>query len=203
MAPGILIPDTLREGLGTSISPAQAPSVSTVFHHSLITDSIDPLRFDAAASLQLISKNGHKDAKLGHELVISPYNESPNLLDLDALDIQEQLLAKAFTLFKPISDDYASADYRDAFNWEHVLGALKDIAVQEDHRWESQAFYIVYFRSQLQENARRDSLAETDNRAHAEAMASGGLLKYWFGKAGSDGKNLATCKSYLSHSNLD
>jgi hypothetical protein len=37
-------------------------------------------------------------------------------------------------------------------------------------------------------------LYKLDYESHAEACESGGLLKYWFGKADGERRNLATCK---------
>lgn len=52
---------------------------------------------------------------------------------------------------------------------------------------------IVVFRSQVPPTTSRHALGELDQRSHAEAMKSGGLLKYWFGMPDADGRNLATC----------
>lgn len=196
MVPGLVAPVALTGSDEKSKSSHQASSALTVFHHSLITTTIDQLRFDAAASLQLRPKQGSlSTAKMGHELIASPYNEPGNLLDLRRLPLQEQLLAKAFTIFRPMRDDYAQAKYEESFNYQATIEALRVLAAEEGHVWKSQAYLIVYFRSELREDADRHLLAEADNLAHGEAMASGGLLKYWFGKAGDDGKNLATCRS--------
>ena len=65
---------------------------------------------------------------------------------------------------------------------------------QEDHQWPHQSFYIVVFRSRIPPTTSRLQLGELDERAHAEAMQSGGLLKYWFGVPDGEGRNLATCK---------
>lgn len=53
---------------------------------------------------------------------------------------------------------------------------------------------IVVFRSQVPPTTSRHALRDLDQESHAEAMKSGGLLKYWFGMPDADGRNLATCK---------
>ena len=40
----------------------------------------------------------------------------------------------------------------------------------------------------------REKLFVLDKNSHAEAVRSGGLLKYWYGEPDAEGANLATCK---------
>jgi hypothetical protein len=172
-----------------------SPSKSTsVFHHSLVTENSDALKFHAAASLQLQFGNRHDNIATSDDLlIVSPYNEPLHLLDLKALDIPNRLLAKALTLLKPIRDDYATADYNESFNWQSVVDFVGELADAEGHDWKKQSFYVVVFRSCLQPTADGSRLHDLDSHSHIEAMASGGLLKYWFGTKDENHQNLATC----------
>lgn len=161
-----------------------------VLHHSLITTSPDALKFDAAAFMQLESGN----RPLDYHLISSPYNEQGHLLDLTTLDKPNQLLARALTILKPTRKDYATADYASAFNWQVVMELLRDLASSQGYEWKEQSFYVVIFRSHLQQSASLSYLHELDSHSHEEATKSGGLLKYWFGTAGVDRRNLATCE---------
>ncbi|KAL9609897.1 MAG: hypothetical protein Q9167_005368 [Letrouitia subvulpina] len=139
--------------------------------------------------------NGQKSQSLASQnlLIVSPYTSRPHLLDLTNLSISQQLLARALTLLAPCTEEYATAPYNEAFNWEIVHGFLKDLTGSEEHQWREQSFYIVVFRSQVPPTTDRSRLGELDERAHVEAMKSGGLLKYWFGVPNATGRNLATC----------
>jgi len=136
-------------------------------------------------------------------LVVSPYLTQPHLLDVRALSKPIQLLAKALTLLKPTRTDYATAPYLDSFNWTAVMETLHELRqVELTYRWEPQAFYVIVFRSLIPPSTDRSYLGVLDELSHAEAMKSGGLLKYWFGMPDENGRNLATCKS-CTHSILD
>ena len=126
-------------------------------------------------------------------LVNSPYSENCHLLDLGSIKTPQRLLAKALTVMTPIRDDYATAPYPEAFNWGTVFSVLRSLVDIERHAWKHQLFYIVVFRSQVPPTTDRSHLAVLDKRSHAEAMESGGLLKYWFGSPDTNGRNLATC----------
>lgn len=130
-------------------------------------------------------------------LIASPYEDLPHLLDLNSLDTQSRLLALALSSFKPIRDDYATAEYPDAFNWNTVFDLLHKYSKSEGHTWKSQSFYVVVFRSKLQPNVDQNHLTDLDAYSHQEAVASGGLLKYWFGTKDEKRQNLATCLSIL------
>jgi len=158
---------------------------------SLITQDFDPLRFDAAASLQL--SLALKGPPTDYNIISSPYNTPDHLLDLRKLGFQEQLLAKALTVMKPIRPDYATADYMATFNWNTVRKTLQDLAHAEGCTWKSQSFYTVIFRSRLNDNIDRQLLHDLDKHSHGEATISGNLLKYWFGSADEENRNLATC----------
>jgi hypothetical protein len=174
-------------------------SVPRLLHHSHVTAEFDPLRFEAAASLQLkfqLDKH-YSDAETDTRLIASPYNDVPHLLDIAALETQDRLFALALAYLKPIRDDYATAEYTESFNWTEVFDLLKAFSQAEDHTWTSQSYYVVIFRSTLLPDIDSDRLYELDAHSHQEAIASGGLLKYWFGAKNDKHQNLATCE-YLS-----
>lgn len=154
----------------------------------------------AASSLPSprLSNCYHTIAISGEEalLVNSPYTCHPHLLHLESVGKPQRLLAKALTVMAPIRDDYATAPYIDAFNWSSVVSALKSLVVAESYEWKHQSYYIVVFRSQVPLSTNRSHLAALDKRSHAEAMESGGLLKYWFGTPDVNGRNMATCKPH-------
>ncbi|PLN81525.1 hypothetical protein BDW42DRAFT_168925 [Aspergillus taichungensis] len=175
-------------------------SQPTLHHHTQVTADADALKFNAAASTQLRFTNGttqppgpdSNDDKQ-QQLIISPYNDKYHLLDLQALDTPNQLLALALTLLKPIRPDYATAPYTESFNWDAVFGFLRDLARATGHHWKEQDFYVVEFRSCLRSDADPVALHELDAWSLQEAVESGGLLKYWFGTKNGKRENLATC----------
>ncbi|PGH15568.1 hypothetical protein AJ79_02350 [Helicocarpus griseus UAMH5409] len=170
------------------------PLKTPVFHHSLVTDDFDALKFQAASSLQLQQGLKYQDAaSSSSHLITSPYNEEGHLLDLNTVDTANQLLAKALTVLKPIRQDYATAGYAESFNWQFVIDVLRDLAAAEGYEWKEQSFYVVTFRSILLASADPDRLTELDSHSHEEATTSGGLLKYWFGTKDQKLRNLATC----------
>ncbi|KAE9376754.1 hypothetical protein N431DRAFT_401137 [Stipitochalara longipes BDJ] len=126
-------------------------------------------------------------------LVVSAYEERPHLLDLKTLDTSNQLLAQALVCMKNSREDYATADYEKSFNWSEIVSSLREIAVASNIEWKEAAFYIVVFRSQIPPTTAYSDLGVLDKPAHAEAMKSGGFLKYWFGMPDQNGRNLATC----------
>ncbi|KIW07179.1 hypothetical protein, variant [Verruconis gallopava] len=162
---------------------------------SLITVDFDALRFDAAASLQVLPGNRHiwPNIPRSYHLISSPYNDANHLLDIRTLDTQCCLLAQALTFLKPIRADYATADYLSSFNWTEVLSILRLLAKDIGHTWTSRDFYTVIFRSQLNAGVDQQRLHDLDKTSHLEAVASGQLLKYWFGKRDEHERNLATC----------
>ena len=164
---------------------------------SLITTNFDALRFNAAASLQIIESQGcsfSTSIPRSHRLISSPYNDPDHLLDLRSLETQSRLLAQALSFLKPIRDDYATADFIVSFNWDEVLAALRNLATAEQHIWTEQSFYTVIFRSTLNKGVDEQRLHDLDKNSHREAVESGGLLKYWFGKRDADERNLASCE---------
>ncbi|QKX56051.1 uncharacterized protein TRUGW13939_03151 [Talaromyces rugulosus] len=184
----------------SATAPANAPTVTlraptTLFHHSLVTKDFELLKFHAASALQLqFGGQRHEQVVTSDDrLIASPYNEPLNLLDLRRLDTPNQLLAKALTILKPLRDDYATAPYTESFNWQAVVDFLRDLSAAEGHRWKKQKFYVVTFRSQLLPVIDDQRLTDLDYYSHQEAIASGGLLKYWFGTKNEKHQNLATC----------
>lgn len=178
------------------------PRRTTILPASGVTTNFDELRFEAAAARQLrfsqpqSQQHFHEEPDSGDELLISsPYNHPQHLLDLTTLDTQNRLLALALAALKPIRPDYPTADYLKIFNWLEVLRTLRLFAKNEGHGWREQKFYIVVFRSKLNQEIDGERLGDLDQHSHREATESGGLLKYWFGKASLVGReNLATCK---------
>ncbi|KAJ0424666.1 hypothetical protein BJY00DRAFT_276114 [Aspergillus carlsbadensis] len=126
-------------------------------------------------------------------LITSPYTTADHLLDLTTLDTPNRLLAQALTALTPIRDDYATGPYTESFNWTAVFKKLHELAAAEGYAWKRERFYVVAFRSILNADADGDRLHLLDERSHAEAVASGGLLKYWFGSKNAKRENLATC----------
>ena len=110
-------------------------------------------------------------------IVISPYIETPHLLDLSTVEPQAQLLAIALTGLKSVIEDYATAPYGHIFNWSEVMAALRQLCVAKEHAWTEQVFYIVVFRSRIPPTTDYSHLGVLDKAAHAEAMKSGGFLK--------------------------
>ena len=194
------------------------PTKSTITGYNYSLKPPDMIQTLAAPAVQLVDPQvlefhvehpqaptppiDHRQADAGDFLVVSPYTFAPHLLDLRKLDVSHQLLAKALTHLDSVRPDYAKAPYTDSFNWPTVLTQLKTRVQENDYTWKRQHFYIVVFRSQIPPSTNRIELGELDQRSHAEATKSGGLLKYWFGMPDADGRNLATCKPkhHLNHS---
>lgn len=137
--------------------------------------------------------NDRLEADLGSHLIVSPYTSLPHLLDLRPLQESQRLLAKALTVLASVRKDYATTPYPKSFNWDAVLDQLKSLLKLSEHQWKRQHFYIVVFRSQVPPTTDRTELGGLDQKSHAEATKSGGLLKYWFGLPDENGRNLATC----------
>ncbi|KAH6890549.1 hypothetical protein B0T10DRAFT_322592 [Thelonectria olida] len=129
----------------------------------------------------------------GRYLIQSPYTEQPHLADLETLDNENALLARALTKFRVLREDYATSPYVDSFNWPEVISELKRLTDETGRGFRETSFYIVAFRSQIKTNTVYADLGRLDKAAHAEAVASGGFLKYWFGEPDSELRNLATC----------
>ncbi|KAK3943242.1 hypothetical protein QBC46DRAFT_43671 [Diplogelasinospora grovesii] len=126
-------------------------------------------------------------------LLVSPYAQQEHLLDLETLDTENQLLALALVHMKCLREDYATAPYLETFNWEEIIDTMRALARERNHAWKETSFYVVAFRSQIPPTTVYAELGLLDKAAHAQATASGGFLKYWFGTPDSAGRNLATC----------
>lgn len=129
-------------------------------------------------------------------LQASPYSEHDHLLDLTTFTEPLQLFAKALTNMRWITPDYATAPYPKAFNWDSIVDAFSSTLSAEQRKAmpDKLHFYVIVFRSRVNEHADRQLLGELDKAAHVEAVEGGGLLKYWFGTPNEVGRNLATCE---------
>ncbi|OQD79643.1 hypothetical protein PENANT_c046G03185 [Penicillium antarcticum] len=174
-----------------SVPPRTSP-LTQILHHSHVTTDFDPHRFQAAAAQQLQPRR--KSQETDTRLITSPYNSATHLLDISKLEQQDRLLALALTYLKPTRADYATAPYTESFNWTEVFELLKAFSESEDLTWKRRSYYVVIFRSTLLPDVDSDYLYALDAHSHREAMASGGLLKYWFGAKDELGRNLATCE---------
>ncbi|KAF7311346.1 UPF0643 protein [Mycena kentingensis (nom. inval.)] len=109
-----------------------------------------------------------------------PLVTETRLPDIDPCSLS---LHKALHRFTPITADYASVPYTEAFNWDEL-----SLPVDEEREW-----YCVVFRSRRKAGSDGDALYEADKHAHQEAVSNGGLLLYWYGTPSATGINLATC----------
>lgn len=201
MAPGIA---TSAPGTAGKIGPSTQKSIiKSLKPHYEVTSDFDELKFQAAASRQI--QWNHKGSpttasestsKTDTRLISSPYNDVPHLLDLETLDTQSQILALALASFKCVREDYATGPYIENFNWDEVFDLVKSLSEAEGHKWTTQTFYVVAFRSILLPGVDNDHLHALDAYSHQEAVASGGLLKYWFGTKDEKRQNLATCEYF-------
>ncbi|KAN0063457.1 hypothetical protein ACQY0O_003904 [Thecaphora frezii] len=90
----------------------------------------------------------------------------------------------AFTRSRSTAATAAIATIRRVFNW-HLL----PLPLSLSGEW-----YGVIFRSARKAGSESTSFYEADRLAHEEAVASGGLLMYWYGSPDpTTGENLATC----------
>lgn len=186
------------------------PRLSTlVLNPAFVTQDFDALRFEAAAQNQLPSpdsnfttpgSNASSDTDspspaYSTNLISSPYNTPGHYLDLSTLRTPSLLFALALTALQPARPDYATAPYPLALNFPVVLSTLRSLLSTTSSPWPTTHFYVVIFRSILRPNVDQDWLYKLDFESHREACESGGLLKYWFGKAdlGGERRNLATC----------
>lgn len=127
--------------------------------------------------LLLTDKTVALEATSPRYLVASPYTDPEHLLDLDALDVENQILAEALVEMKPLRADYATASYLDTFNWEEVVCRVRELTAARGHGFKETSWYIVAFRSRIKPTTEYPDLGALDKAAHAEAMASGGFLK--------------------------
>ncbi|KAK3688614.1 hypothetical protein B0T22DRAFT_159305 [Podospora appendiculata] len=169
----------LQDGPGLALAPSQ--SASNRYDKALA----------AVSEVEIPNTTARQDGD--RHLIVSPYTEREHLLHLDTLDAENQLLALALVQLRCLREDYATAPYLEIFNWDEVITALRALALQRRHTWKETSFFVVAFRSQIPPTTVYADLGTLDKAAHAEATASGGFLKYWFGSPDVEGRNLATC----------
>ncbi|KAM4055201.1 UPF0643 protein [Hirsutella rhossiliensis] len=126
-------------------------------------------------------------------LIQSPYTEPEHQLDLKTLDHENAILAQALTQLIAVREDYATEPYTESFNWSEVMGEVSRLTEASGKGFKETSFYIVAFLSQIKPSTEYSHLGALDKAAHAEAVASGGFLKYWFGSPDPELRNLATC----------
>lgn len=115
---------------------------------------------------------------LDRHLIQSPYTEQEHLLDLETLNHENAILARALAWFRVLRPDYATASYTESFNWPEVLREVKRLSLESGKDFKETSFYIVAFRSRIKTSTEYADLGRLDKAAHAEAVASGGFLKY-------------------------
>lgn len=129
-------------------------------------------------------------------IVSSPYSD--HLLQLSSLEPEYQISALALQNFHSVSPNYATDNYLDSFNIADVVALIRGSALRNRTK-PPEELYVIAFRSVLKPDVRGDPqkikvLHDFDEKSHAEANESGGLLKYWYGVADPvSGHNLATC----------
>ncbi|KAF1352882.1 hypothetical protein EJ07DRAFT_135512 [Lizonia empirigonia] len=199
----------------TDSAPSQP--YTRVLDPAFVTQDFDALRFSAAARNQLLSTASAQNQlpstasspsppspdpettnlppTYSTNLISSPYNSPGHYLDLTLLPAPSRLLALALTALQPTRPDYATAPYPTSLNFPTILTLLRTLLHRSSTPWPQTSFYVVSFHSTLRPGVDQAWLGELDAAAHREACASGGLLKYWFGKADlhGDRRNLATC----------
>ena len=82
----------------------------------------------------------------------------------------------------PIHPDYATVPISEAFNWSSCLAGAP-----------FSRLYLVVFRSVRREKADLQLLRDYDDRAYAEAVARGGLLRYFKGEMNEHRECLSFC----------
>lgn len=110
-------------------------------------------------------------------IIQSPYADREHLLDLQTLDNETSLLSRALSRLRAVREDYATASYKESFNWPEVFNELRRLVAESGNHFKETSFYIVAFRSQIKPSTDYSHLGELDKAAHAEAIASGGFLK--------------------------
>jgi hypothetical protein len=196
-------PSVTIASVASSPDSESPTDITLVLHPSLITQDFDLLRFHAAAFAQL-PKAIDSDATIeanpiesntptySTHLISSPYNNPGHYLDLRTLPTPSLIFAKALCALAPTSPTYATAPYASALNFDHVLSVLRSL-IPPTYTFPQTSFYCVVFQSKLKAGIDQDWLYKLDYESHAEACESGGLLKYWFGRADGERRNLATC----------
>ncbi len=91
-------------------------------------------------------------------------------------------LYEACRSISPEHPDYATRTIGEGFTWASSLAGCR-----------FDRLYLVVFRSVRRPTADLDLLRERDDRAYAEALESGGLLRYFKGHANERGECLSFC----------
>lgn len=110
-------------------------------------------------------------------LIQSPYTEQAHQLDLDTVNYENKVLAKALKVMSNTREDYATAPYNESFNWPEVIAELRRLVRSSGQTFKKTSFYIVAFRSQIKPSTDYSHLGDLDKAAHKEAVDSGGFLK--------------------------
>jgi hypothetical protein len=97
-----------------------------------------------------------------------------------ALDLRADL-HESCPQISPRHPDYATQPIQDGFDWSPLVGSSFD------------QLYLVVFRSVRRPDANLILLREHDDHAYAEALESGGLLRYFKGIANERGECLSFC----------
>src|SRR5918997_474649 len=92
------------------------------------------------------------------------------------------VLHTACQQISPTHPDYAMRPIRDGFDWSSALAGCP-----------FDRLYLVVFRSVRRPDADLDLLREHDDRAYAEALDSGGLLRYFKGHMNEQRECLSFC----------
>ena len=95
---------------------------------------------------------------------------------------KNEVVYRACQQISPIYPDYATRPVQDGFSWASSLAGCT-----------FERLYLVVFRSVRQPSADLELLREHDDRAYAEALESGGLLRYFKGEANELGECLSFC----------
>jgi len=92
------------------------------------------------------------------------------------------VLHRACQQISPIHPDYATRPVQDGFDWSSSLAGCH-----------FDRLYLVVFRSVRRPTADLEVLREYDDRAYAEALEFGGLLRYFKGHANERRECLSFC----------
>ena len=97
-----------------------------------------------------------------------------------SLDLRADLY-EASRRISPRHPNYATLPIEDGFGWSSLSHCDFD------------QLYLVVFRSVRRPEADLELLLEHDDRAYEEALMSGGLLRYFKGRANEQGECLSFC----------
>ena len=91
-------------------------------------------------------------------------------------------LYEACRQLSPVHPDHTSRPIEEGFNWSSCLAAVT-----------FDRLYLVVFRSVRRATADLGVLREHDNRAYADALEAGGLLRYFKGEMNAHRECLSFC----------